>query len=123
MNPESALRTYVKAAVWTLPFAAAWIFSSIFLMPAVEEVWIQSGAHASKLSTIISISSTSLNHGRIILAGIILGIVCFEVWASWWPARRSIVIESLTFVFTLAVVLMILVSSTAAIAVAQIQMK
>jgi hypothetical protein len=117
---QSALRIYVKAALWALPFATAWVFSSVILMPAVEDLWMRSGTQSSRVSAIISVSSASLNHGKLILGGLILGIVGLEAWASWWPARRKIVIESLTFVFTLAVLVLVLAVSTAAIVVARL---
>ena len=120
-HPESALKTYIKATAWMLPFAAAWIFCAVFLMPRVEGIWIESGAHASLLSKIISVSSVSLNQGRAIIAVLVLTCVCFEIWAHWWPARRKMAIEIITFLFTLSVLLMILGASTAAVALAGIK--
>jgi len=115
-SSELAWKTYVRAAVWMLPFTAAWVFCAIILMPAVESLWVKMGARESILKTVIEVSSASLNHGRTVMGVMVMIVVGLEVFWPAWNRWRKAAVETATYVYAIAVLLVILGVSTATVA-------
>lgn len=116
VSPEPAWKTYIRAVVWIAPFSVAWVFCAIFLMPTVESLWVKMGAPTSKLATVIEVSSASLNHGRSVMALVVLCLVLFEVFCPAWEKIRRAVVEGLTYLCAVAVLFTVLCMAIATVA-------
>ncbi len=119
-----AWRAYFLGAVIAVPGLAAWLFSSVFILPSVMEVWEKAGLAGKKPQWLMdSAEGFSANgfidNGWLILLMVVLLFVVLETGVRGWPRHRGWVILTIACIFNTLILVEMLISSTTAVLAAK----
>jgi hypothetical protein len=117
---EPRWATYLKASAFILPAACAWTFSSVFLFPKFREICQKAGM---AIPPIYQVTSFLVEHGVVILAGMIAIFVLLERRSNQWPQYRRATIGIGVFLLNAAVLVLITLMVLFALVAAPVLMR
>jgi hypothetical protein len=82
---EPAWVTYLKSATFLLPAALLWIFSSVFLIPKLKKICMDTGMH---LPGVYNLTDFAGRYAVFIGAALLLSLVLLERRLVKWPQFR-----------------------------------
>lgn len=104
-DPNSALRTYLRAVALLIPTIFFWLFAMTFLVPKLEQIWQLAGLSGSKAQWLMDVSYGLKGHFHFLVAGVVVALLLLEFrWAAW-PRYRRTVVACVTLFFHTAVLL------------------
>ena len=99
---ESGLKTYLGLAAYGLPAMAFVIFSTVVVLPRVAAVWQQAGAQTRQATWVLGLCEIFTFKFNYFIGAVGVFILLEQCWARW-PAIRSRVVRSFTWILTMLV--------------------
>ncbi|CAN5437300.1 hypothetical protein BH09VER1_BH09VER1_52310 [soil metagenome] len=98
---ENIWLTYTRAAVIIVPGLIFLSFTSIFLLPKVEAIWIMAGLSTSKAQWLITLNETLFSNEIYLVVGTLLVFTLLECYCRPWPRWRALVTLLVVALFNL----------------------
>jgi hypothetical protein len=119
-----AWRAYFLGAAMALPGLAAWLFSSVFILPTVMEVWKKAGLDGKKPQWLMDgaevLSANGfIDNGKLILLVVVLFFVIMESAVRGWSRYRRWTILVIAYAFNILILVEMLITSTSAVLAAR----
>ena len=108
-NFEPWWATYAKAAAFLVPAVSLWAFSVVFLFPKVQEICRDAnlGRDSDSVHRVMGIMNLLKEHGTVISAAFILGLILLEWRSGKWPRYRRASVGVTVFLVNAVVLVLI----------------
>lgn len=112
------MRTYLRAGVMLSPSIFFWLFASVFLVPKLEQIWLEAGLSGSRVQWLMDASNFPRQYFYYIVPGGVLALLLVESYWTAWPRYRRVVVACVTLFFHTAVLIGITTIATSALVAA-----
>lgn len=115
---DAAFKTYLRAIVYLLTAAFFIFFSSLFLVPKIEQIWQKVGRRDVPLGTVITAIDFLKSNAHLLLLGLVAAAGMLEWKASWWRRHRGLFVELIVYAVVVTTLAMFAATATTALVLA-----